>query len=332
MRILILGGTSFLGRHTAAEALGRGHEVTLFHRGQTNPGLFPDAEEILGDRETDLGLLQGRQWDAVIDVPGYVPRIVAESARVLAGAARHYTFISTISVYDGLPEPGMDEEAPLEKLPEPGSEDVQKFYGPLKALCEQEVRAAFPGSALIIRPGLIVGPFDPSDRFTYWPARIAEGGEVLAPGDPNRQVQVIDARDLAAWSVDCVERGLTGTFNATGPATRLSMAELLDACREGTGSDAQFTWVDEAFLAQEGVGPWMELPLWLPNSDERSRGMLAVSIARALAEGLTFRPLAETARDTLAWQRSRPQGEARAGLKRERELELLDHWHSRGAN
>lgn len=328
MRILIFGGTNFLGRHTAA-ALERGHEVTLFHRGQTNPGLFPDAEEILGDREHDLALLAGREWDAVIDVPGYVPRIVRASAQALAGHVKHYAFISTISVYDSIPEPGMDESAPVGQLPEP-SEDVQKYYGQLKALCEDEVRAAFPDAALVIRPGLIVGPFDPTDRFSYWPIRIARGGEVLAPGDPDRQVQVIDARDLANWTVDCVERGTTGTFNATGPATRLTMREMLEACREGTASDATFTWVDESFLEAEGVGPWMEVPLWLPASDTDTRGMLAVSIDRAVHAGLTFRPLAETARDTLAWHRSRPAGtQLKAGLQPEREHELLEKWRAR---
>lgn len=330
MRILILGGTNFLGRHTAAAALDRGHDVTLFHRGQTNPGLFPAAEEILGDREHDLGLLAGRDWDAVIDVPGYLPGVVRASARALAGHTKHYTFISTISVYESMPEPGTDEDAAVGELPEPGSEDVQKYYGQLKALCEDEVRAAFPDSALVIRPGLIVGPFDPTDRFSYWPTRIAEGGEVLAPGDPGRQVQVIDARDLAAWTVQCAERGVTGTFNATGPATRTSMRELLEACREGTGSDATFTCVDETFLEAEKVGPWMELPLWLPESNADTRGMLAVSIDRALAAGLTFRPLAETARDTLAWHRTRPEGtKLKAGLARERERELLAKWRAR---
>ena len=328
MRILIFGGTNFLGRHTAAAALERGHEVTLFHRGQTNPGLFPEAEEILGDREHDLGLLAGRDWDAVIDVPGYVPRIVRASAQALAGQARHYTFISTISVYESMPAPGMDEDSPVGKLPEP-SDDVQKYYGQLKALCEDEVRAAFPGSAAVIRPGLIVGPFDPTDRFSYWPVRVAEGGEVLAPGDPERQVQVIDARDLAEWTVRCAEQGTTGTFNATGPATRTSMREMLEACREGTGSDATFTWVDEAFLVEQGVGPWMELPLWLPESSEATRGMLAVSIERALAAGLTFRPLAETARDTVAWYRANGSPELKAGMARERERELLEKWRGR---
>lgn len=329
MRILIFGGTNFLGRHTAAAALERGHEVTLFHRGQTNPGLFRGAEEILGDREHDLALLAGRDWDAVIDVPGYVPRIVRASAQALAGHVKHYAFISTISVYDSIPEPGMDESAPVGQLPEP-SEDVQKYYGQLKALCEHEVRAAFPDAALVIRPGLIVGPFDPTDRFSYWPIRISDGGEVLAPGDPDRQVQVIDARDLANWTVDCVERGTTGTFNATGPATRLTMRAMLEACREGTASDATFTWVDESFLEAEGVGPWMEVPLWLPASDTDTRGMLAVSIHRAVHAGLTFRPLAETARDTLAWHRSRPAGtQLKAGLQPEREHELLEKWRAR---
>ncbi len=330
MRILVLGGTSFLGRHTVAAALARGHEVTLFHRGETNPGLFPEAEEILGDREHDLDRLAGRNWDAVIDVPGYVPRIVRMSAQALAEAAPHYTFISSISAYAAMPTPGLDEDTPLAELSEPGSEDVQKHYGALKALCEREVQAAFPAGALIIRPGMIVGPNDPTDRFTYWPVRVAEGGEVLAPGDPKRQVQLIDARDLGAWNVILIERGVTGVFNVTGPAGRITMGDMLDACRRASGSDARFTWASEEFLAEQGVGAWMEMPFWLPRTEENLGGMLAVSIARALATGLTFRSLDETARDTLAWHGTRgPEHEWKAGMARGRERELLAACHAR---
>ncbi len=328
MRILVLGGTVFLGRHTVELALGRGHEVTIFNRGQSNPGLFPGIDAIHGDRETDLDRLAGRSWDAVIDTSGYLPRVVGASARTLAGSAPHYTFISSISAYARLAEPGLDEEAPLEELSEPGSEDVGKHYGALKALCEREVQAAYPAGALVIRPGLIVGPHDPTDRFTYWAARVAEGGDVLAPGDPDRQVQVIDARDLAAWNLDLVERGVTGVFNATGPDERLTMGAMLEGCRETAGSDASFTWVGEEFLLERKVAPWSALPLWLPWSSEESRGMLAVDVSRARGAGLQFRPLEETARDTLAWHRTRGEShEWRAGMARERERELLAEWH-----
>ena len=331
MRILVLGGTSFLGRHTVAAALDRGHDVSLFHRGQTNPGLFPNAEEILGDREHDLDRLQGKTWDAVIDVPGYVPRIVRKSAEALAGAAPHYTFISSISAYAAMPAPGLDEATPLADLSEPGSEDVQKHYGALKVLCEQEVQAAFPAGALILRPGMIVGPNDPTDRFTYWPVRIADGGEVLAPGDPDRQVQLIDARDLARWNLELVERGVTGVFNVTGPAGRLTMGDMLESCRAATGSDAPFTWADEAFLAEQGIGAWMDMPFWLPETDTDTRGMLSASIERALASGLSFRPLEETVRDLLAWHETRGSNhQLKAGLARDREQAALAAWHSRG--
>ncbi len=329
MRILVLGGTVFLGRHMVELALERGHEVTMFNRGQSNPGLFPGVEEIHGDRETDLARLAGRSWEAVIDTSGYVPRVVGASARALAGSVPHYTFISSISAYAGLPAPGMDEEAPLAELTEPGSEDVGKHYGALKVLCEREVQAAYPAGALIIRPGLIVGPNDPTDRFTYWPVRVAEGGEVLAPAGPERQVQVIDARDLAAWNLDLVERGVAGVFNATGPATKLTMGAMLEGCRGTTGSDASFTWVSEEFLLERKVTPWADLPVWLRWNNGETRGMLAVDISRALAEGLTFRSIEDTARDTLAWHRTRGESyESRVGLTRDRERELLAEWRA----
>ncbi|MEX0784056.1 MAG: NAD-dependent epimerase/dehydratase family protein [Dehalococcoidia bacterium] len=330
MRILVLGGTVFLGRHTVELALERGHDVTMFNRGQSNPGLFPGAEEVHGDRERDLGRLAGKSWDAVIDTSGYVPRVVGASARALVESVPHYTFISSISAYASMPTPGLTEDAPLGKLSEPGSEDIGKDYGPLKVLCEREVQAAYRAGALIIRPGLIVGPHDPTDRFTYWPVRVAEGGEVLAPGDPARQVQVIDARDLAGWNLDLVERGVTGVFNATGPDAPLTMGAMLDGCRAATESDATFSWAAEDFLLERKVTPWSELPIWLPQSNEGTRGMLAVDVSRALAAGLTFRPIEDTARDTLAWHTTRGEShEWRAGMRRDRERELLSEWRGR---
>lgn len=330
MRILVLGGTVFLGRHLVEAALGRGHRLTLFTRGQHNPELFPEVEKLRGDRDGGLEALRGRRWDAVVDTCGYVPRLVRDAATLLAGAVDHYTFISTISVYRELDRPGMDESAPLGTLADPAVEEVTgETYGPLKALCEQAAEAAMPGRVLAARPGLIVGPHDPTDRFTYWPARIAQGGEVLAPGKPGAPVQFIDARDLAAWTVGMVESGATGIYNSTGPDYSLGMGPFLEACTAVAGSDARLTWVSEEYLLGAGVAPWSELPLWVPEKD--SAGFSTVDCGRAIAAGLTFRSLAETIRDTLAWDAARahdaPPG---AGISREREAELLRGWHERG--
>jgi 2'-hydroxyisoflavone reductase len=326
MRLLILGGTHFLGRHMVECALARGHEVTLFNRGQRNPDLFPQLERLIGDRDGHLDALKGRTWDAVIDPSGYVPRVVAQSARLLADAVAHYTFISTISVYANSAIPRQDENAELAVLDDPTSEDIPRYYGALKALCEQAVQGAMPGRALQVRPGLIVGPFDPSDRFTYWPIRYDRGGEVLAPGSPDKPVQVIDGRDLAEWVIRMVEGRQTGTFNATGPNRPYRMGEVLEACAAGTGTSAQTTWVDEAFLLEQKVQPWMGLPLWIPGDDH----LMNVDASKAEAAGLRLRPLAETVAATLAWHRSRPEDTVlRAGLTPEREAEILAAWRDR---
>ncbi len=328
MRLLILGGTHFLGRHLTAEALARGHSVSLFHRGKTGADLFPEAEHLIGDRDGNLEALSGREWDAVIDTCGFVPRIARASAEKLAGAVGHYTFISTISVYPGFPEtPHIDESSPVGKLDDPTIEEVtNESYGPLKALCEQAVQAIFPEHTLGVRPGLIVGPYDPTDRFTYWPQRVARGGEVLAPGRADFPVQFIDARDLAAWTLTMTEQGQTGTFNATGPDRTLTMGEVLDESKRASGSDAAFTWVPDAFLTQAGAESWVEVPLWAPEAE--APGLSNVNCARAYAAGLTFRPLAETVRDTLTWAATRPQDyQMRAGLAPEKEAEILAAWH-----
>ncbi len=330
MKLLVLGGTVFLGRAIVEAALAAGHTVTLFNRGQHNPELFPDLEKLRGDREHDLSALAGRRWDAVIDPSGFLPGVVRASAEVLAGAAEHYTLISSISVFSDFSQVGMDENGPLATL-EPGEEATfaMERYGALKAACEQALRAAWPGGCLIVRPGLIVGPHDASDRFTYWPRRVAAGGEVLAPGRPGRPVQLIDVRDLAGWIVRMVAAGGTGTYNATGPAAPLPMEQLLAATREATGGDARFTWVPDAFLEAQGVGAWMELPLWVPETDPTMAGFSQVDCGRARAAGLTFRPLADTVRDTLAWDRTRdPAGPRRAGLDPAREQEVLAAWHA----
>ena len=333
MNLLILGGTVFLGRHLVEAALARGHAVTLFNRGQHNPDLFPEVERLRGDRDGDLQALEGRRWDAVVDTCGYVPRVVRASAEMLAPNVDHYTFISSISVYADTSKPGIDEQAPVGTLDDPTTEEVTgESYGPLKALCEQAAEATMPGRVLNIRPGLIVGPHDPTDRFTYWVRRVAEGGEVLAPGNPHAPVQVIDARDLAGWTIRMIEQRQTGVFNATGPAERLRMADLLTTCKQVSRSDATFVWLDDAFLLEAGAGPWIEVPLWIPATDGQSDGLLDIDIAKARAAGLTFRDIADTVCDTLAWDRTRPADiERRAGLAPERERALLQAWHERNA-
>jgi 2'-hydroxyisoflavone reductase len=330
MRLLILGGTVFLGRHLVEAALARRHAVTIFTRGQRNPDLYPEVEKLRGDRDGDLAALEGRTWDAAIDTSGYVPRIVRASAELLAANVGHYTFISSLSVYGDTRTPGMDESTPIAELTEPGSEEVQKHYGPLKALSEQAAEAAMPGCTLSIRAGLIVGRYDPTDRFTYWPRRVARGGDVLAPGRPDRFVQFIDARDLAEWTIAMAERGVAGVFNATGRHDTTTMAGLLEACKEVAGSDAGFVWVPDEFLEEQGAGPWMELPLWIPETNAEMAGFLRASSEKAIAEGLTFRPLSDTVRDTLAWDRTRPPDtEYRAGMKHEREAAILEAWRAR---
>jgi 2'-hydroxyisoflavone reductase len=269
MKLLILGGTRFLGRHTVDAALARGHEVTVFNRGRTSAGLPGEVEALVGDRDGDLGALRGRAWDAVIDTSGYVPRVVREGAELLAGAAGYYMFVSSVSVYSGYPAPGLDESGAVATLEDETVEEVNgTTYGALKALCEREVERLFPGRAAHARAGLIVGPRDEIGRFTYWVRRAAAGGDVLAPGRPERKVQLIDARDMADWMVLAAERGTPGVFNITGPDRVLTMGEVLDECRRVSGSDARFVWADDAFLKEHEVGPWVEMPLYLPEDDE----------------------------------------------------------------
>jgi 2'-hydroxyisoflavone reductase len=328
VRILVLGGTIFLGRHVVEAALARHHEVTLFNRGQDNPDLYPEAEKLLGDRDQDLATLQGRSFDLVIDTSGQGPRQVEASAGLLSNAAAHYTFVSSISVYSDFSQP-IDESAPVIVLADPSAtDDSPESYGGRKALCEQIAAAAMPGRTLVVRPGLIVGPYDPTDRFTYWPHRLALGGEVLAPEPRDASVQFIDARDLAAWMLDMAERRQTGTFNATGPADRLAMSALLSACRTGEPVDSTITWVSEEFLAEREVSPWSDLPLWITSTDTSFAHFLAADCRKAIAAGLQFRPLAETIRDTRTWAAAWPAGyQWKAGITREREQALLDAWH-----
>jgi 2'-hydroxyisoflavone reductase len=319
MRILVLGGTLFLGRHVVDSARERGHELTLFNRGQTRPELYPDVEKLRGDRDGDLAALAGRDFDAVVDTSGRVPRLVSETLDAL-GAIGHYTFVSTISVYADLSTPPT-ESSPLAELQEP-TEVWEEAYGELKVLCENVVRERFP-DAFIPRPGLIVGPWDPTGRFTYWPTRLAAGGRALAPLPRDADTQVIDVRDLAEWVVRAAEEGLGGTYNAIGPVT--SRERVLETCASVAGAGAELVWVDPDFLHAQGVEEWMELPLWL--YDEKYRGMLSVDASPAFAAGLRTRPLEETVRDTLAWTRSGDAPtEFPAGLDREKEQAVLDAW------
>ncbi len=324
MDLLVLGGTRFVGRHLVRAALDCGHRVTLFNRGQSAPDLFPEVENLRGHRAGDLSALTGRKWNAVVDTCGYVPRIVRASAELLADAVDRYVFVSSISVYrDPLP-PGADESAPVAVLEDgPVEEVTAETYGALKALCERVAEEAMPGRTISIRSGLIVGPHDTTGRFAYWPRRAVRGGDALAPGDPERPVQFVDARDLARWILVMAEQGDPGTYNAVGPERALTMGGLLEECADAAGSDVRFTWVDDDFLEEQGVEPFTELPLWLP---ERHAGILAVDNSRAVAAGLEFRPVEETVRDVLEYERGREDARYDAGLGAERETALFLEW------
>ncbi|MFL6531168.1 MAG: NAD-dependent epimerase/dehydratase family protein [Chthoniobacterales bacterium] len=338
MRILILGGTGFTGPFQVKYALERGHKVTVFNRGKSHPGELPDGvEQLLGDRNGQLDALKGKKWDVVIDNPTSVPVWVRDAAQVLKGNVDRYVFISTISVYSDNSKPN-DETGALAKYE--GADAMKetrdtliasqfKLYGPLKALSEAEAEKWFPKKTLVIRPGLIVGPNDQTDRFTYWPVRIERGGEVLAPGDPKDPVQFIDARDLAEWTIRMVEKGATGIYNATGPAQELGVGGMLDGIKSALKSNATFTYADAEFLEAQKVSPWSDMPVWVPAKGEEG-GLSRTSIKKALAAGLSFRPLDVTARDTVAWFKTLPadrQANLKAGLKPEREAEVLAAWH-----
>jgi 2'-hydroxyisoflavone reductase len=324
MRILIIGGTRFLGRHLVEAALARRHEVTLFNRGQSNPGLFPQLETILGDREKDLDRLKGRRWNTVIDVTGYVPRLVRLSAEMLEPNVSRYVFISSLSVYADFKNIGIDESYPVGKLEDETVEEITgETYGPLKALCEKAVQEIYGERALIVRPGLIVGPHDPTDRFTYWPARVARGGDVLAPQKPEAMTQIIDVRDLSEFTIKLIEENAWGIYNATGPDYELTIGKLLEVSKLVSGSNANFKWASVEFLNQNKVEAWSDMPAWIPD-DEEGLGFARINISKALQAGLKFRPLEETVRATLEWAQTRPTDhEWRAGLAAEREAEVL---------
>jgi 2'-hydroxyisoflavone reductase len=340
MKLLILGGTRFLGKHLVVAARARGHEVTLFNRGNYSTEGLGTVETILGDRHNDLHKLQGRRWDAVVDTSGHLPRAVKAAAEVLRDEVERYVFISTQNAYRDVSVPGINETYPCatltgEQLERANAIDMSgqpsyaELYGGLKALCEQALEEVMPNRVLIIRPGLIVGPGDYTDRFTYWPVRVARGGEVLAPGNPDRFIQFIDVRDLAEWMIRIIERKSTGTYNTHGMPNTLTMERLLDECKSVSGSDAEFTWATEEFLLQEKVAAWSELPLWLPEeAAPHLKGFMFISPEKAIAAGLTFRPLTDTIRDTLTWhQTNRADDSLKAGLDRDKERALLYKWH-----
>jgi 2'-hydroxyisoflavone reductase len=334
LKILIMGGTGFLGPHVVEVARKRGHTLTLFNRGKTHPGLFPDIEQLHGDRKSDLSALEGRKWDAVVDTSAYIPADVTKSATLLAPNVTQYLLISTVSVYAKLDKPGQDESAPLATTDKPDADKVtNENYGALKALCEKAALAALPGRTIVIRPGLIVGPGDPTDRFTYWPVRVSRGGEVLAPGKPADPVQFIDGRDLAEFIVLCLEKKAFGTYNADAQAGALTIGEVLDTCKRVSKSDATFTWADAKFLEEQKISAWSDLPVWAPAEGDDA-GFGRVSAAKAKAAGLKYRPLADTVRDTLLWIHTEPPERVtkmKAGLTAEREAEALKAWHARAA-
>jgi 2'-hydroxyisoflavone reductase len=333
MKLLVIGGTHFVGRHAVERAVERGHEVTVFHRGGSEPGEgFSDVEHVHGDRDGGLSALKGRTWDAALDTCGYVPRVVRQSARLPGIAAGHYTFVSSLSVYPDDVDQGATETTPCHGPPFPDTEEITgESYGPLKVACELEVQGAFPGRALIVRPGFIVGPYDPIDRFPYWVRRAAMGGEMLAPEPADLRVQLIDARDLAAFVIDHVEAETGDVFNVTGPEGVLTMRELLEACVVAGDAGTETSWVGQAFLRERGLHEageqgWEQLPYWYPEV----AGFSAFDVSHALNAGIRFRPLAETIADTLAWDRTRGQTWPMvAGITPEAERELLDAWHER---
>lgn len=323
MNILLLGGTRFVGRHIAEAALQRGHRVSTLTRG-TNP--LPGTESLVGDRKKgDLRTLEGRIWDAVVDVNGYLPREVREAVGVLKGRVGHYAFISTVSVYEESAVP-LDENAALQTLADPTVEEVTpETYGGLKVLCELEVERAFGERSLVVRPHLVVGPRDPTDRFTYWPRRFAGGGRVLVPGKPENTLQFVDARDLGQFVILGLEKGLSGVYNAA--STPVTWGHLVKACQQATANPAEAVWADEQWLLDNQVAPWADLPAWIP-SFAPGRGIGQTLNAKARAAGFGVRSLEQTVLDTLAWDRTRSEP-LKAGMSRERELELLERWQKR---
>lgn len=342
MKILIIGGTKFSGRHLVKAAVANEHEVTIFHRGNHPSGDLGDVEEIFGDRIFNLEKLKNRKFDVVVDMCGYLPQWVETSTEFLKDAVEKYVFISSISAYKDLSQKDFDEDTMLEKLSAEQEErfakinpegdfnavDLGDMYGALKVLCEEEVTKVFPENKIIIRPGLIVGEYDFTDRFTYWVMRVASGGEVLAPGNPKEFVQFIDAKDLAKWIVALIENDETGIYNAVIKPLTITFGEMLDEIKMATDSDAEFTWVSDEFLQKNDVKPWSEMPLYLP---DEIKNMLTANVDKALAKNLTFRPFDETIKDILNWRKT-INDELKAGISAEREVELLEKWHKQNGD
>jgi 2'-hydroxyisoflavone reductase len=338
MRILILGGTRFIGLHMTALALERGHQLTFFNRGKTHTDRYPEIERIKGDRNGELDGLKGREWDAVIDNSGYVPRHVKLSAELLAPHVKQYVFTSSISVYPDFSVP-RDESSPVGKLADETIEKVDgETYGPLKALCEQAAQRAMPARTCVIRPGLIVGPDDNTDRFTYWPARAARGGEFIAPGSPKDPFQVIDARDLAAFVINAVENNHTGVYNLVSDVNGFKFGELTDACIAAANKQAKpadkprAVYLPTAFLEAQKVEPWSEMPVWLPAQGDEA-AFAGTSNKAAVAKGLRITPLKKTVNDTMAWHLARPAEEReklKSGITADKEATVLAAWKARG--
>jgi 2'-hydroxyisoflavone reductase len=338
LQILVLGGTGFLGPHFVEAARTKGHKLTLFNRGKTNPTRFSgdefkDIEQLHGDRKADMRALQGkRRWDAVLDTSAYIPADVTRSTRLLAKRVDQYLLVSTISVYAKMDTPGQDESAPLATLADPDVTEVTgETYGGLKALCERAAEKEMPGRVTVVRPGLIVGPGDNTDRFTYWPARADRGGEILAPGSAVDPTQFIDVRDLAAFLLHLLEQQSYGTFNADAPAGKLTMGELLAASQRAAGAASTVTWVPADFLEAQKINAWQDMPVWIPPQGEYA-GFGRLDTRKAQAAGLKYRPLDTTVADTLAYWRTLPadrRAKPRAGLSPQREAEVLKQWHAR---
>jgi 2'-hydroxyisoflavone reductase len=344
LAILILGGTGFTGPEQVEYAIARGHQVTLINRNKTRPDFFKGrVEQLIGDMNGDMSALSGRKFDVVIDNPTTLPAWVRNVAQYMKDNTSHYIFISTISVYADNSKPGADESDGLTPMPEgldpytTQPADAGKYYGALKTFSEKEVEKQYPGKNTIIRPGLIVGPLDRTDRFTYWPYRIDKGGEVLAPGTPNDPVQFIDARDLAEWTVRMAESHTLGTYNATGPNPPTTMGQMLNGIKAAVNSNATFTWVPADVLAEQKIRAWRDMTVWIPPMGATA-GFMRRDISKAVSKGLTYRPLAVTARETLAWNKTRPADQLQAlaegkvgGISAEREKQVLDAWKARKA-
>jgi 2'-hydroxyisoflavone reductase len=334
MKILILGGSVFLGRALVAAALKNRHEITLFNRGKSNPGIFPDVEFIKGNRDGDLSVIREGNWDAVIDTCGYLPRVVHDSASILQENTATYVFISSLSVYDPIADQPVNENARLGTIENTATEEINgQTYGPLKALCESSVVAKFPRNHLLIRPGLIVGPYDPTDRFSYWPLRFLAGGRMIAPRDPDLRIQFIDVRDLAEWIVNLIERGTQGIFNATGPKLSYSLGQLLKSCASLYGNRSQIEWLPETFLIEKEVAQFTDLPLWISKDEAIGKLFYAADCTKARQCGLVTRDPKETISDLVDWFREESgQRKLRTGITLKRECEILEQWDKLNSN